>query len=213
MPVAQDHQPPRHQAAIGILRQRFGERLSVAASVREHHSHTTTRIGSELPDAVVFAKSTDEVAEIVRISSEHQCPIIPFGVGSSLEGHVNAPLGGVSIDLNGMDRVLEVNAEDLDVRVQPGVTREALNTHLRDQGLFFPIDPGANASLGGMAATRASGTNAVRYGTMRDNILGLEVVLADGRIIRIGGRPRKQPAVYDLIRVLMGSVLTVWLFP
>ena len=205
MPVAQDHQPPRHQAAIGILRQRFGERLSVAASVREHHSHTTTRIGSELPDAVVFAKSTDEVAEIVRISSEHQCPIIPFGVGSSLEGHVNAPLGGVSIDLNGMDRVLEVNAEDLDVRVQPGVTREALNTHLRDQGLFFPIDPGANASLGGMAATRASGTNAVRYGTMRDNILGLEVVLADGRIIRTGGRARKSSAGYDLTRLMIGS--------
>jgi len=194
-----------HQTAVDILKQRFGDRLSTAESVRQNHSHTTTRIGSELPDAVVFAHSTEDVAAIMKVCHAHRCPVIPFGVGSSLEGHVNAPRGGVSIDLNAMDQVLAVHEDDLDAVVQPGVTREALNIYLRDRGLFFPIDPGANASLGGMAATRASGTNAVRYGTMRDNVLGLEVVMANGRVIRTGGRAKKSAAGYDLTRLLIGS--------
>jgi D-lactate dehydrogenase (cytochrome) len=193
------------QTAIRVLKQRFGDRLSTAGTVRQHHSHTTTQIGSELPDAVIFAHSTEDVAAIVTTCQQHHCPVIPFGVGSSLEGHVNAPYGGVSIDMNAMDKVLEVNVDDLDAVAQPGVTREALNTYLRDKGLFFPIDPGANASLGGMAATRASGTNAVRYGTIKDNILGLEAVMANGSIIRTGGRARKSAAGYDLTRLLIGS--------
>ena len=184
--------------AINILKQRFGARLSTSTDMRRSHSHTTTRIRSELPDAVVFAETTAEVADIVAVCRDHRCPIIPFGVGSSLEGHVNAPMGGISIDLNGMNKILAVHDQDLDVVVQPGVTREALNTYLRDRGLFFPIDPGANASLGGMAATQASGTNAVRYGTMKDNVLGLEAVMADGRIIRTGGRVKKS-SVQDMI--------------
>ena len=163
------------ETAIDILKQRFGDQLSTAMSVRKHHSHTTTQIKSQIPDAVVFAKETADVAAVVAVCHAHQSPIIPVGVGASLEGHVNAPLGGGSIDMNAMDRVLSVHETDLDAVVQPGITREALNNYLRDTGLFFPIDPGANASLGGMAATRASGTNAVRYGTMKDNILALEV--------------------------------------
>ncbi|MEK9924585.1 MAG: FAD-linked oxidase C-terminal domain-containing protein [Alphaproteobacteria bacterium] len=193
------------QTAVDILKQRFGSRLSTSQSVRQQHSHTTTQVASQLPDAVVFVESTEEVAAVMQICRDHHCPIIPFGVGSSLEGHVNAPNGGVSIDLNAMNKVLAVHEEDLDAVVQPGVTREALNTHLRDKGLFFPIDPGANASLGGMAATRASGTNAVRYGTMKDNVLGLEAVMADGTIIRTGGRAKKSAAGYDLTRLLIGS--------
>ena len=197
--------------AIDILKQRFGDQLSTARSARQHHSHTTTQIKSQLPDAVLFAKSTADVAAVVAVCREHHCPIIPFGVGSSLEGHVNAPKGGISIDLNGMDKVLAVHATDLDAVVQPGVTREALNNYLRDTGLFFPIDPGANASLGGMTATRASGTNAVRYGTMKDNILALEAVMADGTVIRTGSRAKKSSAGYDLTRLLIGSEGTLGL--
>ena len=191
--------------AVAVLKQKFGDRLSQSQSVRSHHSHTTSRIPQQLPDAVVFAQSAEEVADIISVCHETRCPVIAFGVGSSLEGHVNAPYGGICIDMNGMDKILQVNAEDMDVVIQPGVTREALNDYLRDTGLFFPIDPGANASLGGMAATRASGTNAVRYGTMKDNILALEAVLPDGRIIRTGGRARKSSAGYDLTRLLIGS--------
>ena len=197
--------------AIDILKQRFGDQLSTALSVRQHHSHTTTQIKSQIPDAVIFAKETADVAAVVAVCQAHQCPIIPFGVGSSLEGHVNAPLGGVSIDMNAMDRVLSVHETDLDAVVQPGITREALNNYLRDTGLFFPIDPGANASLGGMAATRASGTNAVRYGTMKDNILALEAVMADGQVIRTGTRAKKSSAGYDLTRLLIGSEGTLGL--
>ena len=191
--------------AVAVLKQKFGDRLSQSESVRSHHSHTTSRIPQQLPDAVVFAQSAEEVASVISVCHETRCPVIAFGVGSSLEGHVNAPYGGICIDMNGMDKVLQVNGEDMDTVIQPGVTREALNEHLRDTGLFFPIDPGANASLGGMAATRASGTNAVRYGTMKDNILALQAVLPDGRIIRTGGRARKSSAGYDLTRLLIGS--------
>ena len=191
--------------AITQLRQWFGDQLTTSEVVRSHHSHTTTRIPQQLPDAVLFAKKTQDVSEAVRICYENDCPVIAFGIGSSLEGHVNAPHGGVCIDMNGLDKVLEVNNEDLDVVIQPGVTREALNEYLRDTGLFFPIDPGANASLGGMAATRASGTNAVRYGTMKDNILALEAVLPDGRVVRTGSRAKKSSAGYDLTRLLIGS--------
>ena len=197
--------------AIDILKQHFGDQLSTARSVRQQHSHTTTQIKSQLPDAVVFAKSTADVAAVVAVCREHLCPIVPFGVGSSLEGHVNAPKGGISIDLNAMDKVLAVYATDLVAVVQPGVTREALNNYLRDTGLFFPIDPGANASLGGMAATRASGTNAVRYGTMKDNVLALEAVMADGTVIRTGSRAKKSSAGYDLTRLLIGSEGTLGL--
>ena len=193
------------ETAVGILKQRFGDRLQTGAAIREQHGHTTTWIENQSPDAVVFPHLTEEVSEIVKTCAAHKVPVIPFGTGTSLEGHVNAPAGGVSIDLSQMNKVLAVNASDLDCVVQPGVTREDLNTHLRDQGLFFPIDPGANASLGGMAATRASGTNAVRYGTMKDNILSLEAVMPDGQIIRTGQRAKKSSAGYDLTRLLIGA--------
>ena len=192
-------------AALGILKQRFGEAFQTSRSLREQHAHTTTYIPAQLPDGVLFAKSSDDVQAAVEVCAHHKVPIIAFGTGTSLEGGVNAPGGGISIDVSQMDKVLAVNAEDLDCVIQPGVTREDLNTYLRDTGLFFPIDPGANASLGGMTATRASGTNAVRYGTMKDCVLGLEVVLANGRKITTSQRARKSSAGYDLTRLMVGS--------
>ena len=168
-------------------------------------AHTTTYLRSQLPDGVVWPQSTQEVSEIVKICAKYKVPIIPYGTGTSLEGGVNAPAGGISIDLQEMDAVVAVNSADLDVCVQAGVTREALNIHLRDQGLFFPVDPGANASLGGMAATRASGTNAVRYGTMRENVISVTAVMADGEIVKTANRARKSSSGYDLTRLLVGS--------
>jgi len=191
--------------AISVLKQRFGEQLQTGQSLREQHSHTTTYIPSQLPDAVIFAQSTEEVQDIVTVCAQHKVPVIPFGTGTSLEGGVNAPAGGICVDLMRMNAVLNVNTEDLDVTLQPGVTREELNVHLRDQGLFFPIDPGANASLGGMASTRASGTNAVRYGTMRDNVISLTAVMPNGKIVKTASRARKSSAGYDLTRLMVGS--------
>jgi D-lactate dehydrogenase (cytochrome) len=190
---------------IEDLRKAYGERAVTTDAVREHHSHGEGLKDSHLPDVVVFAQSTEEVAGIVRLCNVARVPIIAFGTGTSLEGHVAALHGGVCIDLSQMNAVLEVNAEDLDCRVQAGVTRMQLNREIKDTGLFFPIDPGADASLGGMCATRASGTNAVRYGTMRENVLGLTVVMPDGRIIKTGTRAKKSSAGYDLTRLMVGS--------
>ncbi len=190
---------------IQELRALLGDRLSTSAAVREQHGRAEAYHPSVPPDAVAYVESTDEVAQIVKLCARHLCPVIAFGTGTSLEGHVAALKGGISVDLSRMNEVLEVNSDDLDCRVQAGVTHKQLNEYLRDTGLFFPIDPGADASLGGMAATRASGTNAVRYGTMREVVLGLTVVLADGRIVRTGGRARKSSAGYDLTRLLVGS--------
>ena len=197
--------PKAVQATIAALAAAFGNRLVTSLAVRQQHGNTFTWIVNEPPDAVVFPQSAAEVQQIVRICADHRVPVIAFGTGTSLEGHVNAPRGGISIDMRDLNRVLDVHAEDLDCTVEPGVTRKQLNEHLRDQGLFFPIDPGADASLGGMAATRASGTNAVRYGTMKDNVLALTAVLANGEIVTTGRRAKKSSAGYDLTRLLIGS--------
>jgi D-lactate dehydrogenase (cytochrome) len=191
--------------AIAVLKQRLGERLSEAQAVREQHGHTTSWIANQPPDAVAFVENTEEVAEVVRVCAEYRTPVIPFGTGSSLEGHLNAPAGGISVDLSRMNRVLAVHADDFDCVVEPGVTRKQLNIHLRDVGLFFPIDPGADASLGGMASTRASGTNAVRYGTMKDNVLNVTAVMPDGTLVKTANRAKKTAAGYDLTRLLIGA--------
>jgi len=196
---------PVPSACFEAMQALFGERLSVAHVVREHHGRDESPYPPMLPDAVVYAHTTEEVAALARLCNAHRVPLIPYGAGSSLEGHVLAIQGGISLDLSQMNTLLAVNVEDLTVTVQAGVTRKQLNEELRGTGLFFPIDPGADASLGGMAATRASGTNAVRYGTMRDNVMSLTVVTADGRIVRTAGRARKSSAGYDLTRVFIGS--------
>ena len=192
-------------SAIDALSTLLGDRLSRSKSDLDLHGHSESHFASMPPDAVVYPVSTPEVAEIAKICSQYNCPIIPWGTGTSLEGHGLAPRGGITVDLSRMNAILEVNLADMDATVQAGVTREALNTHLRDTGLFFPVDPGANASLGGMTATRASGTTSVRYGTMADNVMGLTVVLASGEIIHTGTRARKSSAGYDLTALMVGS--------
>jgi D-lactate dehydrogenase (cytochrome) len=193
------------KAVIAALAANFGNRLVTSQAVREQHGNTLTWVPNQPPDAVIFPQTTADVQQIVRICASRGVAIIPFGTGTSLEGHVNAPFGGVSVDFRDMNKVLAVHAEDLDCVIEPGVTRKALNEHLRDQGLFFPIDPGADASLGGMAATRASGTNAVRYGTMKDNVLSMKMVLANGDVMTTARRAKKTSAGYDLTRLMVGS--------
>ena len=193
-------------AALSELRALLGDRVATGEAICRQHAHTLTWIPSEPPDGVVWPETTDEVAAIVRIAERHCVPLIPFGAGTSLEGHVNAPFGGISVDLSCMANIVSVSPADLDCTVEAGVTRAMLNAHLRDTGLFFPVDPGAaNATLGGMAATRASGTTTVRYGTMRDNVLSLKAVMADGSVVTTGGRARKSAAGFDLTRLLIGS--------
>ena len=193
------------EAVIAALAANFGNRLVTSQAVREQHGNTLTWIGNQPPDAVVFTQCTEDVQQIVRLCAAERVPVIAFGTGTSLEGQVNAPRGGVCIDFADMNRVLAVHAEDLDCVVQPGITRKQLNEQLRDRGVFFPIDPGADASLGGMASTRASGTNAVRYGTMKDNVLSLKVVLANGEVISTARRAKKTSAGYDLTRLMVGA--------
>ena len=200
---------PAIAAVLSALSAQFGTRLVTSQAVRQQHANTATWVENQPPDAVVFARTAGEVRSTVQVCADHGVPVIPYGTGTSLEGHVNAPLGGISIDLSEMNRIVAVHPEDLDCVVEPGVTRKQLNEFLRDQGVFFPIDPGADASLGGMAATRASGTNAVRYGTMRDNVLALQVVVANGELLRTGTRAKKSAAGYDLTRLFVGSEMCI----
>jgi D-lactate dehydrogenase (cytochrome) len=199
------YDPRTAKAALAALTAKFGNRVVTSQAAREQHANTTTWIENQPPDAVVFPQTTGDVQDAVRICVAHRMPVIAFGTGTSLEGHVNAPYGGLSIDFRDMNRVLAVNSQDLDCVVEPGITRKQLNEYLRDQGLFFPLDPGADASLGGMAATRCSGTNAVRYGTMKDNVLALKVVMANGELMTTARRAKKSSAGYDLTRLMVGS--------
>nr|WP_319016924.1 FAD-linked oxidase C-terminal domain-containing protein [Diaphorobacter aerolatus] len=203
---------PVPQAFLDALAQRFGTQFSAAQAVREQHGRDEGSLQAPPPSAVVFAESTEDVADAVRLASEYEVPVIPYGAGSSLEGHLLAIQGGISIDVSRMNKILSVDADDLTVTVQPGITRKQLNEAIKDTGLFFPIDPGADASIGGMSSTRASGTNAVRYGTMRENVLALQVVTANGEVIRTGTRARKSAAGYDLTRLLVGSEGTLGIF-
>ena len=203
--IPEIHQRDVPAAFLEALKVRFGDQLSTAQAVREQHGRDESSFKAPPPTAVVFAESTADVADVVKLASQYAVPVIPFGAGSSLEGHLLAVQGGISLDVGRMNKLLSVNADDLTVTVQPGITRKQLNEAIKNTGLFFPIDPGADASIGGMSATRASGTNAVRYGTMRENVLALEVVTASGEVIRTGTRAKKSSAGYDLTRLMVGS--------
>jgi D-lactate dehydrogenase (cytochrome) len=214
MAIRQERQPASAQA-IDTVRQALGamlgNRLVSSLAVRQQHANTLTWIDNQAPDLVVYPQTTEEVSAIVKLCAAHDVPVVPFGTGTSFEGHVNAPFGGVSVDTSMMKGIIAVHAEDLDCVIEPGVTRKMLNEHLRDVGLFFPIDPGADASRGGMTATRASGTNAVRYGTMKDNVLALKVVLPNGEVMTTSRRAKKSSAGYDLTRLFVGSEGTLGL--
>ena len=207
MPAASNDSTRANVAtAIGILRQRFGDRLQTGAEIRRQHANTITWIPNQPPDAVIWVENADEVRTIVDVARTHRVPIIPFGAGTSLEGHINAPQGGFSVDFTRMNRIIAVNERDLDAVVEPGVSRKQLNDHLRDMGLFFPVDPGAEeATIGGMASTRASGTTALRYGTMRENVLNVTAVMGDGSVVKTAQRARKSAAGYDLTRLMVGA--------
>ena len=192
-------------AVIAAVRDLIGDRLSTAQAIREQHSRGEDQTPPTLPDAVAYVETTEEVSRILALCNQHGVPLVAFGAGTSLEGHVNPVRRGISLDLSRMTNILEVNPEDMDCLIEPGVTRQQLNDYLRDQGMFFPVDPGSVCTIGGMCATRASGTAAVRYGTIKENVLGLEVVLADGRVIQTGGRARKASNGYDLTRLMIGS--------
>lgn len=190
---------------LDSLRDILGDRLSTGQSILDIHSHDEAYASSHTPDAVAFPRNTDEVSAIIRICHQHQCPIIPYGVGTSLEGHIVPAEGGITIDTSQMNNILSINPDDMDAEVEAGVTRIQLNDHLKSTGLMFTVDPGADATMGGMAATRASGTNTVRYGTIRENVLAMEVVLPNGDVIHVGSRARKSASGYDLKNLFIGS--------